>query len=76
MEILEGKKLVTIGATADEMDIINELDIAVIAEYSTIIDLDTYAEYTENEIEILDKIIAKLSEHGVEADMLQFCIKD
>ena len=76
MEILEEKKLVTIGATADEMDIINELDIAVIAEYSTIIDLDTYAEYVEEEIEILNKIIVKLSEHGVEADMLQFCIKD
>jgi len=76
MEILEEKKLVTIGATADEMDIINELDIAVIAEYSTIIDLDTYAEYVEEEIEILDSIIVKLSEHGVEADMLQFCIKD
>ena len=76
MEILEEKKLVTIGATADEMDIINELDIAVIAEYSTIIDLDTYAEYVEEEIEILDRIIVKLSEHGVEADMLQFCIKD
>ena len=32
MEILEEKKLVTIGATSDEMDVINELDIAVIAE--------------------------------------------
>jgi len=76
MEILEEKKLVTIGATAEEMDVINDLDFAIITEYSTIIDLDTYAEYTEDEIEILDRIIAKLGEHGVEADMLQFCIKD
>jgi len=76
MNILEEKKLVTIGATAQEMDVINELDIAVIAEYSTIVDLDTYAEYVEEDYEILDKIITKLSEHGIEADMLQFCIQE
>jgi len=76
MNILEEKKLVTIGATANEMDVINDLDIAVIAEYTTIIDLDTYAEYVEEDIEILDRIIAKLAENGVEADMLQFCIQE
>ena len=76
MNILEEKKLVTIGATAQEMDVINDIDIAVIAEYTTIIDLDTYAEYVEENIEILDRIIEKLSENGVEADMLQFCIQE
>ena len=76
MNILEEKKLVTIGATANEMDVINDLDIAVIAEYTTIIDLDTYAEYVEEDIEILDRIIAKLAENGVEADMLQFCFQE
>ena len=76
MNILTEKKLVTIGATAKEMDIINDLDIAVIAEYTTMIDLETYAEYVEEDIEILDRIINKLSENGVEADMLQFCIQE
>ena len=76
MEILEEEKLVTIGATAEEMDTINDLDFAIITEYSTIVDLDTYTEYIEVAIEILDRIIDKLNEHGVEADILQFCIKD
>jgi len=76
MNILEEKKLVTIGATAQEMDVINDIDFAVIAEYSTLIDLDTYAEFIEEDYEILDKIIDKLAEHDVEADMLQFCIQE
>lgn len=77
MNIRNERKLVGVEVTADEMRVIEEIDFANVGQFGdTSIDLETYAEYVEDDIEIIEEAIKELADKGVEADVIQFFVTE
>lgn len=74
MVLTTERKLVTFNVTTTEMEEINELDFVNVGSDDTILDLDTYHEFVEEDSEIVETVIAKLAEAKVEADVVQFFV--
>jgi hypothetical protein len=72
MIVTTERKLVTLNVSVAEIEEINALDFANVGEHDTIVDLDTYHEFVEEDVEIIETVIAKLKEAKVEADVVQF----
>ena len=73
MKIVNERKLVTIEVTNEEMERIEDLDFANVGQFNDVtVDLDSYAEYVEVEVPIIDEAISILNDLGVEADVIQF----
>ena len=72
MKVTTERKLVTLNVTAQEMDKINSLDFVNVGDEDSILDLDTYYEFVEEEHEIVEEIIKTIENANVEADVVQF----
>ena len=72
MKVTTERKLVTLNVTAQEMDKINSLDFVNVGDEDSILDLDTYYEFVEEEHEIVEEIIKTIEDANVEADVVQF----
>ena len=74
MLVTTERKLVTLNVTAHEMEEINELSFVNVGDDDSILDLDTYHEFVEEDYEIVEKVIALIAEAKVEADVVQFFV--
>ncbi len=73
MKIANERKLVTMEVTNDEMRVIEDIEYANVGQFGdTTIDLDTYAEYVEDDNEMIEIAIKELADKNVEADVIQF----
>jgi len=74
MKIRDERKLVTIEATAQEQEEINNCEWSDVGSDNTIVDLDVYQEYNETPVKVIEDIMLELKQKGVEADVVQvFC---
>ncbi len=74
MLVTTERKLVTLNVTAHEMEEINELSFVNVGDDDSILDLDTYHEFVEEDYEIVEKVITLIAEAKVEADVVQFFV--
>ena len=71
MKIRDERKLITVEATASEMNALNESEWADVGPNNTIVDLDVYQEYNETPVKEIEAILLELHQNGVEADVVQ-----
>lgn len=73
MKVTHERKLVTIEVSDKEMEILEELEFSNIGSFGDIfIDLDTYNEYFEENINIINSAIRELKNKHIKADIIQF----
>ena len=71
MKIRDERKLITIEATAAEMNALNESEWADVGPNNTIVDLDVYQEYNETPVKEIEDILLELHQNCIEADVVQ-----